>query len=61
MLVVMQARATEEQVRAVCQRIEAAGFRVCHFSFCTDCCRQSGEFCFIRTSFVETLVLQVKT
>jgi len=27
MLVVMQAHATEEQVRAVCQKIEAAGFR----------------------------------
>nr|DAR49217.1 MAG TPA: hypothetical protein [Caudoviricetes sp.] len=24
-------------------------------------CRQSGGFCFIRTSFVEALVLQVKT
>ena len=27
MLVVMQAHATEEQVRAVCERIEALGFR----------------------------------
>ena len=27
MLVVMQAHATEEQVRAVCEKIEAAGFR----------------------------------
>ena len=27
MLVVMQAQATEEQVRAVCQKIEALGYR----------------------------------